>query len=87
MLITPSTGSKGDCFDNACSESFHATLKKELIYRHTWATRAQARTAIFEYIEGWYNAHRRHSKLGYLSPGAYEHAHHENASQTLAVAV
>ena len=85
--ITPSTGSKGDCFDNACSESFHATLKKELIYRHTWATRAQARTAIFEYIEGWYNPHRRHSKLGYLSPAAYEHAYHENASQPAAAAV
>jgi Integrase core domain len=53
--IEPSTGSKGDCFDNACSESFHATLEKELIYRQTWATRAEARTAIFEYIEGWYN--------------------------------
>jgi putative transposase len=63
--IEPSTGSKGDCFDNACSESFHATLKKQLIYRHTWATRAEARTAIFEYIEGWYNPHRRHSTLGY----------------------
>jgi len=85
--ITPSTGSKGDCFDNACSESFHATLKKELIYRHTWATRAEARTAIFEYIEGWYNPHRRHSKLGYLSPAAYEHAHDQTASQTVAAAV
>jgi putative transposase len=80
--ITPSTGSKGDCLDNACSESFHATLKKELIYRHTWATRAEARSAIFEYIEGWYNPHRRHSTLGYLSPAGYEQAHHENAPQT-----
>ena len=84
--ITPSTGSKGDCFDNACSESFHATLKKELIYRHTWATRAEARTAIFEYIEGWYNPHRRHSKLGYLSPAEYEQAHCASAPQA-AVAV
>lgn len=73
--ITPSTGSKGDCFDNAVSESFHASLKKELIYRHTWPTRAQARTAVFEYIEGWYNPSRRHSTLGYLSPADYEHQH------------
>ncbi len=73
--ITPSTGSKGDCFDNAVSESFHASLKKELIYRHTWPTRPEARTAVFEYIEGWYNARRRHSTLGYLSPADYEHQH------------
>jgi len=85
--ITPSTGSKGDCFDNACSESFHATLKKELIYRHTWSTRAEARTAIFEYIEGWYNPHRRHSKLGYLSPVEYERAHRASASHTATAAV
>jgi transposase InsO family protein len=73
--ITPSTGSKGDCFDNAVSESFHASLKKELIYRHTWPTRAEARTAVFEYIEGWFNPRRRHSTLGYLSPADYEHQH------------
>ena len=66
--ITYRPGSKGDCFDNAVCESFHASLKKELIYRHPWPTRAQARTAIFEYIEGWYNPRRRHSTLGYLSP-------------------
>jgi putative transposase len=79
--ITPSTGSKGDCFDNAVSESFHASLKKELIYRHTWPTRAEARTAVFEYIEGWYNPRRRHSTLGYLSPADYELQHHEHAAQ------
>jgi putative transposase len=73
--ITPSTGSKGDCFDNAVSESFHASLKKELIYRHTWPTRAEARTAVFEYIESWFNPRRRHSTLGYLSPAEYEHQH------------
>jgi len=65
-------GSKGDCFDNACCETFHATLKKERIYRQSWPTRAAARTAIFEYIEGWYNPRRRHSTLGYLSPVAFE---------------
>lgn len=73
--ITPSTGSKGDCFDNAVCESFHASLKKELIYRHAWPTRAEARTAVFEYIEGWFNPRRRHSTLGYLSPAEYEHQH------------
>jgi len=84
--IDVSTGSKGDCFDNAVSESFHATLKKELIYRHSWPTRAAARTAVFEYIEGWYNPRRRHSTLGYLSPADYEQAH-ERAAPTLAAAV
>ena len=71
----PSNRSKGDCFDNAVSESFHASLKKELIYRHAWPTRAEARTAVFEYIEGWFNPRRRHSTLGYLSPADYEHQH------------
>jgi putative transposase len=85
--IEPSTGSKGDCFDNACSESFHATLKKELIYRRTWATRADARTAIFEYIEGWYNPHRRHSKLGYLSPAGYEHVYQQSTPEAVAAGV
>lgn len=75
--IDVSTGSKGDCFDNAVCESFHASLKKELIYRYSWPTRAEARTAIFEYIEGWFNPHRRHSTLGYLSPADYEHQHEQ----------
>ena len=59
-------------FDNACCETFHATLKKEKIYRQSWPTRAAARTAIFEYIEGWYNPRRRHSTLGYRSPAEFE---------------
>jgi len=70
--VEVSYGSKGDCFDNAASESFHATLKKELIHRRSWETRDQARSAVFEYIEGFYNRRRRHSKLGYLSPVDYE---------------
>ena len=70
-------GSTGDCFDNACCETFHATLKKERIYRHSWPTRAAARSAIFEYIEGWYNPRRRHSTLAYLSPIEFEQAHAE----------
>jgi len=62
----------GDCWDNAVSESFFATLKRELVDEADWATRDEARTAVFEYIEVWYNRHRRHSSLGYLSPVAYE---------------
>jgi transposase InsO family protein len=62
----------GQCWDNAVAESWFATLKDELIYRHTWPTRAQARRAIFEFIEGFYNRRRLHSSLGYLSPAEYE---------------
>jgi transposase InsO family protein len=54
----------------------------ELIYRHTWPTRAEARTAVFEYIEGWYNPRRRHSTLGYLSPADYEHQHEHQPPTT-----
>ena len=88
--IEVSMGSIGDCFDNAVCESFHATLKKELVHRHRWGTRADAKTAVFEYVEGWFNPHRRHSTLGYLSPAGYErqHAlrHTETVAQPLAVA-
>ena len=68
-------GSVGDCYDNAVCETFHASIKKERIYRRSWPTRAEARTAVFEYIEGWYNPRRRHSTLGYLSPAEYERHH------------
>ena len=81
--IEVSMGSTGDCFDNACCETFHATLKKERIYRHSWPTRAAARSAIFEYIEGWYNPRRRHSTLAYLSPIEFERAHAEVAQPAL----
>lgn len=70
-------GTVGDCFDNAVCASFHASLKKELIHRRPWPTRAEARSAIFQYIEGWFNPRRRHSTLGYLSPADYEQAHHD----------
>jgi len=70
--MTPSMSRKGDCYDNAVAESFFATLEWELIAQADWHTRAQARAAIFEYIEGWYNRQRRHSALGYVSPAAYE---------------
>ena len=70
--IEVSMGSVGDCYDNAVCETFHATLKKEKIYRQSWPTRAAARTAIFEYIEVFYNRQRRHSAIGYKSPEAFE---------------
>ena len=63
---------KGDCWDNAVAESFFHTLKVELIHGKTYNTRQEAKTAIFEYIEGFYNRQRRHSYLGYLSPEDFE---------------
>ncbi len=70
--MVASMSRKGDCWDNAVAESFFATLKWELVRRSRWATRAEARTAVFDYIETWYNRRRRHSSLGYLSPAEYE---------------
>ena len=61
-------GAVGDCYDNALCESFFASLECELIDRRRFATRTEARLALFEYIEGFYNTRRRHSSLGYLSP-------------------
>ncbi len=63
---------KGNCFDNACMESFFGTLKQDLIYGNRFKTRAEARHAIFEYIEVFYNRTRLHSALGYMSPVEYE---------------
>ena len=74
MEVLPSTGSAGNCFDNAMAESFFATLECELIDRRSFHTQAQARMAIFQFIEGWYNPRRRHSALGYLSPNDFERA-------------
>jgi putative transposase len=75
--VRPSMGSVGDCFDNAMCESFFATLECELLARTRFDTREQARQALFSWIEGWYNANRRHSGLGYRSPIRYEQLHHE----------
>ena len=72
MRVVTSTGSAGDCFDNAMAESFFATPECELIDRRAFHTQAEARMAIFEFIEGWYNRKRRHSALGYLSPEEFE---------------
>jgi putative transposase len=70
--MTASMSAKGDCWDNACAESFWATLKTELVHQEKYATREQARQSIFEYIEVFYNRKRLHSSLGYLSPEAFE---------------
>ena len=70
--VRPSTGSVGDCFDNALCESFFATLECELLDRHRFRSQAEARMALFDYIEGWYNPRRRHSSIQYLSPALYE---------------
>jgi transposase InsO family protein len=70
--MVASMSAKGDCYDNAVAESFFSTLEFELLRKHTWETRADARRAIVRYIEFWYNRRRRHSTLGYLSPAAYE---------------
>jgi len=70
--IALSMGSTGDCFDNAMAESFFASLETELIDRSSWPTRAEARLAVFDYIEAFYNPTRRHSALGYLSPAEFE---------------
>jgi putative transposase len=72
--ITCSMSRRADCWDNAPMESFFASLKKELVHGADFATRAEARAAIFEYIEVFYNVQRRHSSLGYVSPAEYEQA-------------
>jgi transposase InsO family protein len=70
--MVASMSGKGDCYDNAVAESFFSTLEFELLMKNDWHTRADARRAIFAYIETWYNRKRRHSTLGYLSPADYE---------------
>ena len=70
--VRPSMGSVGDCYDNALCESFFATLECELLDRRRFQSHAEARMAVFEFIEGWYNPRRRHSAIDYLSPIDYE---------------
>jgi putative transposase len=72
--IAQSMGSKGDCYDNAVAESFFATIKKELVDRRSWPTRAELRTEVFDYIETFYNRERRHSRLGQRSPVEFENS-------------
>jgi putative transposase len=72
LLVTRSMGSVGDCFDNAMMESFFSSLEAEVLDRYRFQTREEARREIFTWIEGWYNPHRRHSGLGYVSPREFE---------------
>lgn len=68
----PSMSRKGNCYDNACAESFFKTLKMELVYHERYQTRQEAHSSLFEYIEHFYNRIRLHSSLGYLSPEQFE---------------
>jgi len=70
--VVQSMSRKGDCWDNAVAESFNGTIKAELIEEEEFATRAQCKRALFEYIEGFYNSSRLHSYLGYVSPSVFE---------------
>ena len=78
--VMPSMGSVGDAYDNAMAESFFASLERELLNRRRFKSQAEARMAVFEWIEGWYNPHRRHSSLGYRSPINYERAHERSTA-------
>jgi len=87
--VRPSMGSVGDCFDNAMCPppsrrggSFFATLECELLDRRRFATKSEARMAIFQYIEGWYNLRRRHSSIDYASPLEYEHLYHSTITDS-----
>ena len=78
--IVCSMSRKGNCWDNAPSESFFRTLKTELIHHYRFSTRQEATNAVFEYIEVFYNRQRKHSTLGYMNPVAYEQAYYEAAA-------
>jgi putative transposase len=80
--VMPSMGSVGDAYDNAMAESFFASLERELLSRRRFKTQAEAKMAVFEWIEGWYNPHRRHSSLGYRSPVNFERAHQRSNHET-----
>ncbi|REK60232.1 MAG: IS3 family transposase [Geobacillus sp.] len=79
--IQTSMSRKGNCYDNACAESFHSILKKELIFHETFTTREEAKQRIFEYLECFYNAQRIHSANGYMSPMEYEKMHQQGKKQ------
>ncbi|MDQ1146226.1 putative transposase [Bacillus sp. SORGH_AS 510] len=78
-----SMSKKGDPYDNACIESFHATIKKDLIYRRRFRTRAEAIKAINSYISGFYNEKRKHSTLGHYSPNQFERYHHQDKVENI----
>jgi len=73
--VRPSMGSVGDCYDNAMCESFFATLECELLDRTTFRNHDEAKDGLFDFIEGWYNTHRRHSSIDYNSPAQFEREH------------
>jgi len=79
--IIISMSRKGNCYDNACIESFHASIKKELVYRTRFNTRAQAKRAIWKYIMSFYNERRSHSTLGYVSPNDYERRYYDSTGK------
>jgi putative transposase len=81
--VRPSMGSVGDAYDNAMCESFFATLECELLDRHRFPTQVEARMAVFDFIEGWYNTQRRHSALDYESPIDYERRHATTISASM----
>jgi putative transposase len=83
MGVKPSMGSVGDAYDNAMAESFFATLECELIDRRSWPTKAEARLALFTWIEAWYNPRRRHSALDYDSPIDFEVRHRQREHQSV----
>lgn len=82
--VRPSMGSVGDAYDNALCESFFATLECELIDRSVFRTRIDARLAIFDFIEGFYNPHRRHSAIDYFSPIEYEKRYNQESGEEVA---
>jgi transposase InsO family protein len=79
--IVCSMSRKADCWDNAVVESFFARLKTELLHRQSWRTGREVQDAVARYIEGWYNPHRLHSSLGYLSPNQFEQRYFLNQAQ------
>jgi len=74
LNIQCSLSRRGECHDNAVMESFYGSMQKEKLHRESYRTREEARGAVFDYFEGFYNPHRRHSTLGYISPSDYESA-------------
>lgn len=82
--VRPSMGSVGDCYDNAMAESFFASLECELLDRRGFQSKAEARLAVFTYIEGWYNPRRRHSALGRMAPMEFERRHSPHNGVTTA---
>lgn len=75
--LVPSMSRRGNCHDNAPTESFFGSLKSELVHGRRFGTHAELRSALFDYIEGFYNTRRRHTSLGFHTPAEYEGRHHE----------